>query len=95
MQKFEEIASNHGGEEVEGYNAYRNIEKFGEVIKELLVMREDIESEEEFEKTSGIIEGFLKEMQIIIKEDNFTINRLENYEVYGNNIEGSVASNDR
>lgn len=34
-------------------------------------------------------------MQIIIKEDNFTISRLENYEIYGNNIEGSVSSNDR
>lgn len=34
-------------------------------------------------------------MQKIIEEDNYTLNRLEQYEIYGNNLEGSVMSNDR
>ena len=34
-------------------------------------------------------------MQEIIQEDNYTLNRLEKYEIYGNNLEGSVMSNDR
>ena len=58
-------------------------------------MQEDIESEEEFKKTTAIIEGFIKEMQIILREDNFTISRLENYEIYGNNIDASAMPNDR
>lgn len=58
-------------------------------------MQEDIESEEEFKKTTAIIEGFIKEMQIILREDNFTISRLKNYEIYGNNIDVSAMPNDR
>ena len=80
---------------MEGYSCFKRLDEFGRVIKELLLLREDIESEEEFKRTTVVIEGFIKEMQIIIKEDNYMLSRLENYEIYGNNIDGSVASNDQ
>lgn len=58
-------------------------------------MRQDTEDEETYNKTNVIINGFLKEMEIILEEDNFTISRIEKYEVYSNNIDKSCDSNDK
>lgn len=44
-----------------------------------MALRADTESEEEFENINQIIQGFLKEMEIILLEDNYTISRLEKY----------------
>ena len=95
VQRFETIITNHECREMEGYKAFANIDEFGNLIKKLIERRENIENEEEFEKTNTVIDGFIKEMQIIIQEDNYTLGRLEDYEVYGNNIGGPVVSNDK
>ena len=42
IKKLSELVTNHEGEEVEGYACFDNLNQFGNVIKELLVVREDI-----------------------------------------------------
>lgn len=71
------------------YVGFKKVDDFGEVIKKLMALRADTESEEEFESVNQIILGFLKEMEIILLEDNYTISRLEKYEVEDNNLEKS------
>lgn len=74
---------------------FKNVEEFGETIKRLIGLRADTESEEEFENVNQIIEGFLKEMEIILLEDNYAISRLEKYQVEDNNLEKSCELNDK
>lgn len=52
------------------------------MIKELIVRKEQTADGEEFRKMSGIIDGLVREMQIIIEEDASTLERLENYQIY-------------
>lgn len=60
-----------------------------------MAFRADTEEEMEFENLNKIIAGFVKEMQIIINEDNYTISRLEKYQPEENNLEKSCESNDK
>lgn len=71
------------------------MDSFGDVLNSLIRCRLNTEDEETYEKTGSIISGFLREMEIILKEDNYTISRLEKYEVYGNNVDMSYESNDK
>ena len=60
-----------------------------------MALRADTENEEEFENINQIIQGFLKEMEIILLQDNYTLSRLEKYEIEDNNLEKSCQSNDK
>ena len=44
-QILENILGHDQGEEIEGYKAYENVDEFGTVVKKLLALRDDIESE--------------------------------------------------
>lgn len=70
---------------LEGYLLYKNLTNFEEICRELIKMKAQADNEEAYDRAQTIIEGFFKEVEEIIADPAKTVDKLNKYDVYGNN----------
>lgn len=77
---------------LEGYLLYKNLTNFEEICRELIKMKAQADNEEAYDRAQTIIEGFFKEVEEIIADPAKTVDKLNKYDVYGNNEDESSVS---